>query len=197
MFIKLFIHIIQITIITLFLLNTSAIHAQTNMRIYSQAPSPEELAQTLFPKRYRGIVINDNGSIPATSLDSDSAASHEQPKQQPNMFGLLINFEYDSTNILTPSLPLLDSVGEMLNLEKTANHAVVIEGHADATGSQDYNQSLSERRARAIRRYLVSVFDIDPARLVVIGKGELELHDKANSANPVNRRVVFKPLNNS
>ena len=212
MFLQLIIRMMQIAIVTLFLSNTNAAFAQTNMRIYTQPPSPDELAQTLFPKRYRGIVINDNSSIPATSLASESsisdsstsnpstseiASGYQQPGQQENMFGLLINFEYDSTNILGPSLPLLDSVGEMLNLEKTADRAIVIEGHADSSGSQDYNQSLSERRARAIRRYLVSVFDIDPARLVVIGKGELELYDRRNSANPINRRVVFKPASES
>ena len=162
MFLKFIIYFIQITIVTFFLVNTGSAMAQSSMQIYTQPPPPEELAQTLFPKRYRGIVINDSATIPATSLAGNSSTNAERPVPHANMFGLLINFEYDSTTILRPSLPLLDSVGEMLNLKKTANQAIVIEGHADASGSQEYNQGLSERRARAIRRYLVSVFDIDP-----------------------------------
>ncbi len=165
------------------------------MKIYSQPPSPKELADILFPKRYRSIVLKeDTATIPAQPIANESTLAYTQPSQETNMFGLLINFEYDSTTIVAPSLPLLDSVGEMMNLEKTHDQAIIIEGHADAIGSDDYNQGLSERRARAIKRYLVSVFSIAPNRLVVIGKGEQELYDKNEPANAINRRVVFKPL---
>ncbi|MDH3694841.1 MAG: OmpA family protein [Gammaproteobacteria bacterium] len=165
------------------------------MRIYTQPPSPQELADVLFPQRYRSIVLKqDTTTTSAQPLADETALAYAQPAREANMFGLLIIFEYDSTTIVATSLPLLDSVGEMMKLETTPDQAIIIEGHTDAIGGYDYNQELSERRARAIKRYLVSVFSIDPARLVVIGKGKRELYDKNKPTNSINRRVVFKPL---
>jgi outer membrane protein OmpA-like peptidoglycan-associated protein len=49
--------------------------------------------------------------------------------------------------------------------------AIVIQGHTDSTGTEEHNQSLSERRATAVRNYLVQR-GIDSARMVAIGYGE-------------------------
>jgi OOP family OmpA-OmpF porin len=48
---------------------------------------------------------------------------------------------------------------------------IVISGHADRLGSEKYNQALSERRANAVRDYLISK-GIDAGRLTAQGKGE-------------------------
>ncbi|MCU7851827.1 MAG: OmpA family protein [Candidatus Thiodiazotropha sp. (ex Monitilora ramsayi)] len=161
---------------TLLMIGTA--HADSENIIYYEAPPPDEIADILFQPHYRGIVFS------------------EKPDRQPaqNMFGMLINFEFDSVKLLPDSLPMLDAIGRMMRLERTAGKRIVIEGHADAVGKSVYNQHLSERRARAIKRYLTSRFNIKADRLVTIGKGESEPHDRANPRNPVNRRVQFRPL---
>ena len=161
------------------LLSTGMVQADSANIIYYQAPPAEEIADILFQPRYRGIVIKEEGAAPAS---------------QENVFGMLINFEFDSVKILPDSLPMLDAVGRMMRLKQTAGKRIVIEGHADAVGKSSYNQSLSERRARAIKRYLTSRFQIAPSRLHAIGKGEREPHDRANPSAAVNRRVQFRPL---
>lgn len=160
------------------LLSTGTVQADSANIIYYQAPPAEEIADILFQPRYRGIVIKEE------------AASTPQK----NVFGMLINFEFDSVKILPDSLPMLDAVGRMMRLKQTAGKRIVIEGHADAVGKSSYNQNLSERRARAIRRYLISRFQIDSSRLVAIGKGERDPHDRTNPSAAVNRRVQFRPL---
>ena len=65
----------------------------------------------------------------------------------------------------------------------------MLEGHTDATGSDPYNQALSERRADAVRDYLVEQHHIEPQRLVAVGKGKKDLLDPANPEAAVNRRV--------
>ncbi|MEW8394453.1 MAG: OmpA family protein [Candidatus Thiodiazotropha sp.] len=146
--------------------------------IYYEAPPADEIADILFKPRYRGIEFNDQ---PA-------------PQQAANVFGMMINFEFDSIKIVPDSLPMLDAVGRMMQLERVAERRIVIEGHTDAIGGEPYNQHLSERRARAIKRYLISRFKIAADRLVIVGKGETEPHDRRRPANPVNRRVQFRPL---
>ena len=145
--------------------------------IYTSAPSPQEIADKLFKPRYRSIVINN------------------EPIQQKesNLFAMLINFEFDSTNILPHSYALLDSVGQMMNLESVGQKRIIIEGHTDAIGDQAYNLSLSQRRALAIKEYLENHFNVPAERMVITGKGETELYDVNNPRNKINRRVQFRP----
>ncbi len=145
--------------------------------IYFDAPSPEELASQMFPPRYRSVSI---GGEPGQ-------------RQQEAGFGMMINFEFDSTDITDESKNLLQSVGEMLGMEAARQRAIVIEGHTDAIGGAAYNQQLSEGRARAIKDYLVQQFGVAPKRLLVVGKGERELYAQKDPNAGINRRVTFRP----
>jgi OOP family OmpA-OmpF porin len=70
----------------------------------------------------------------------------------------------------------------------------VIEGHASAPGSDDYNLMLSQKRSNAVRTLLIQKFGIKAERLIAIGYGETQLLDTANTAkaNQANRRIVVK-----
>jgi OOP family OmpA-OmpF porin len=68
----------------------------------------------------------------------------------------------------------------------------VVEGHTDSVGSDTYNQRLSERRAYAVRDYMVSQFGISSGRVTAIGYGEarpIATNDTAEG-RAQNRRVV-------
>ena len=75
---------------------------------------------------------------------------------------------------------------------------VLVTGHTDRIGSDAYNQKLSERRANAVKAYLVSQ-GVDAARLQAVGKGESEpvvactgvKGKKAIECLAPNRRVVI------
>lgn len=70
----------------------------------------------------------------------------------------------------------------------------VIEGHASAPGTDDYNLMLSQKRANAVRTLLIEKYGIKAERLIAIGFGETQLLDTANTAaaNKANRRIVVK-----
>lgn len=148
--------------------------------IFEQPPSATELADILFPSSGRSIVIGG----------STTKAAPEGPK----LFGLLINFEFGTSTIVEESLPFLDSVGQMLNLDSVRSESIVIEGHTDAIGEKHFNDGLSQERALAVKDYLVSVHNVDRSRLHPVGKGEKELFDANNPNAAVNRRVQFRPL---
>ena len=158
----------------------SIINAQESLpaNIYRSAPDPETLAGELFKPRYRAVVINNE----------------IKQKKSENLFAMMINFEFDSTRLLPRSYPLLDAVGEMMNLRSVKDKRIIVEGHTDAVGRDAYNQSLSERRAQSIKRYLVSRHGVQESRLLIVGKGESDLYDKRNPDDEKNRRVQFRPL---
>ena len=65
----------------------------------------------------------------------------------------------------------------------------MLAGHTDAKGGDDYNQGLSERRAEAVKRYLIERYRIQPDHLVAVGYGEKQLKAPTDPLGAENRRV--------
>lgn len=83
-----------------------------------------------------------------------------------------ILFDFASAEIMPPARKSLDALGEALVSPELRSCCFEIQGHTDGVGSDGYNQSLSERRARAVVEYLAARFAIDAGRLLVVGYGE-------------------------
>lgn len=103
-------------------------------------------------------------------------------------------FDLDSATIKAESYRILDDVAGTLE-----NHPelrlVEVQGHTDDQGADDYNLQLSQKRAEAVRKYLIGQ-GIEPDRLVARGYGEGQPLQPGTSedAREVNRRVVFRIL---
>ena len=76
-------------------------------------------------------------------------------------------------------------------MRRFPNTQAVIEGHTSAPGDSAYNQSLSEKRAKAVRQLLIDRYGIDAGRLEAVGYGESRPLDSSNSAeaHQRNRRI--------
>ncbi len=87
--------------------------------------------------------------------------------------------------------PVLDSVSIVLN--KYPQTLLDVDGHTDNTGSPEYNQSLSERRAVSVARYLNSR-QVDARRLLVVGFGETRpiAPNNTEAGRAANRRVEVR-----
>ncbi|WP_439881494.1 OmpA family protein [Pontibacter sp. MBLB2868] len=110
-----------------------------------------------------------------------------------------VRFEFDKAIVQEAYKQLLDSV--IVALEKYPDHVLLIKGHADFIGSEEYNQALSERRAEAVKEYLVQRGVKNPDRLVTRGYGESQPLVQVNqrlskrrteTARRINRRVGFE-----
>ena len=78
-------------------------------------------------------------------------------------------FAVDSASLSQSSLGALDqAAGVLMEYPKTA---VVVHGHTDSTGAEEYNERLSLRRAKSVATYLVGR-GIDPGRVTSLGYGE-------------------------
>ena len=103
-----------------------------------------------------------------------------------------IYFDFNKATIKPESYPVLDSVAQILKENPTM--VVEIGGHTDTRGSRRYNQRLSQRRAEAVKNYLVRVHGIDPSRLIAKGYGEsrpLVKPERTEADYAKNRRVEF------
>ncbi len=110
-------------------------------------------------------------------------------------------FDFDKYNLRPESSVELDRVVAFLN--EYPNIEIEMSAHTDSKGSDDYNYTLSDNRARSVREYILSK-GITAKRIISQGYGETKpVADNANpdgSDNPdgrqLNRRVEFKILKN-
>ena len=98
-------------------------------------------------------------------------------------------FDYDSAKLDSSAKILLDSQSRFLRANTDLNF--VVEGHCDERGTREYNLALGEKRATAVRDYLV-INGIDPDRIKVIsyGKEKPAVIGSNGMAYSKNRRAV-------
>ena len=102
---------------------------------------------------------------------------------------LEIHFDYNSADINKASLQAVQELGKALSDPSLKGSTFVVAGHTDASGTDEYNQGLSERRADTIKRYLTEKFGINGSDLVTVGYGESKPKDANAPLDPTNRRV--------
>ena len=101
-----------------------------------------------------------------------------------------VYFAYDSYVLPPHEIAKVDAVGQ--HLIATPGHVLVVEGHCDERGSNEYNLSLGENRALAVRSYLVNM-GISPDRIQTRSYGEEKpaVMGSGESAWSLNRRGEF------
>lgn len=131
-----------------------------------------------------------DGSISSAPMDFNVAGSDSG-----QIAGLQsINFDYDRSSLTAEAKRRAQGNAEWIKSHPNVN--VQIEGHCDARGSIEYNLALGERRAQAVKSYLVSL-GVDGQRLSIISYGkEKPLATGETEADYArNRRANFVPLN--
>jgi len=108
---------------------------------------------------------------------------------EPKMISVELQFEKNSSELTANTKRSLSMVGQALNSEELKELKYILEGHADATGTTEYNMRLSQKRAESVKQYLVKKHNINPEKLVAVGKGEKDLLDADNPDSMKNRRV--------
>jgi flagellar motor protein MotB len=99
-------------------------------------------------------------------------------------------FAHDQWELPAEAVVTLHKLGELVQRNPKATFS--IEGHTDATGTAEYNQRLSERRAEAVKAWLVANLRIAPERIQTVGLGSSQLivpAEKSIEEQQPNRRV--------
>ncbi len=110
---------------------------------------------------------------------------------------LSIHFTTNSDEIMPGSYFTLDSLGE--TMLAFGNTYLQIEGNTDSRGSDAANLTLSQRRAEAVKKYLVQNFNIPPERFIAIGRGETNpvASNETEDGRALNRRTDIKVVLNT
>jgi peptidoglycan-associated lipoprotein len=103
---------------------------------------------------------------------------------QPVYFGL------DSDELTDSALEALKADAECINFPANAGKAVVVEGHCDPRGTDEYNLALSDRRGSGVKSYLIKL-GVDASRLTVFPKGEEESSGTDEGTWKLDRKAVI------
>jgi len=105
-------------------------------------------------------------------------------------------FDLDKAELKPAGMRGIQKLAEFLN--ENPERKVVVEGYTDSTGSDSYNQQLSERRAQSVRRALTHA-GVDPQRIQAVGYGEQYpvASNDSPSSRAMNRRVEVTISNDS
>ena len=103
-----------------------------------------------------------------------------------------VNFDFARSTLKPRATDTLDQVVAALRGQPDVSYQIV--GFTDSTGSDAYNQGLSERRAAAVRDYLVA-HGVAVAQLTSLGRGETNpiASNATKSGRAENRRVEIRP----
>lgn len=127
----------------------------------------------------RGVCVGT-----ASKCGSDTTTT---ARIEPTAFDLLITFEIGSDRLSDQARLNLTEFARALNGDALRNVQFNVDGHTDASGSDAFNLSLSERRAASVVSFLKGQ-GISPARLEATGHGESSPRD-ADPFAAINRRV--------
>ena len=141
-------------------------------------------------------VSGDSASTSASNTASSSSASSasssaadKTPAEKLAQVGDTVNFDFDSAELTVSARSTLNRQAAFLSLNPDL--MIVIEGHADERGTREYNLALGDRRATAVRDYLVAK-GINSARVrtVSYGKERPALAGSDEAAWAKNRRAA-------
>ena len=116
-----------------------------------------------------GDSASTSASNTASSSSASSSAADKTPAEKLAQVGDTVNFDFDSAELSVSARSTLNRQAAFLSLNPDL--MIVIEGHADERGTREYNLALGDRRATAVRDYLVAK-GINSARVRTVSYGK-------------------------
>lgn len=160
---------------------------------FGDTPAPAKKADNNLPvfDADKDGVIDSQDKCPSTPMvDKVDATGCTIFVDDTTSIELLVNFDHDQAVIKQQYYAEIEAIANFLTAN--SNIAIVIEGHTSSVGSAEYNKGLSLKRANAIVNRLISVHNVNESQLSVVGYGEEQLKNLANTAqaHAENRRII-------
>ncbi|PIE83118.1 MAG: peptidoglycan-associated lipoprotein [Candidatus Contendobacter odensis] len=126
---------------------------ETYSYAYDQSPTSYETYDTGTGNVYPGLPADPAQSGQTTDYGQNTTGINDTGASMVSA-DRIVYFEFDSTNILPESRAVIEKQASYL--ASNPNIITQLEGHTDASGSREYNIALGERRANAVREYMLA-----------------------------------------
>jgi len=168
--------------------NTSAKLGAANQQLALQGQTIEEQNKTLEREREARVAADKRAAQAAADLARIGSVKQEARGMVITLSGSVL-FASAKSDLLPSAQVKLNSVAEALS-QQEPDARMVVEGHTDSQGGDTYNQGLSERRAQAVRNYLVSRgIAADRVSSQGFGSSRSVADNKSSEGRANNRRV--------
>ena len=135
-----------------------------------------------------GDSASTSSASSASSASSSSAAAAKTEADKLAEVGNTVYFDFDSSELSDNAQMTLNRQAAFLNVNPTL--VIVVEGHADERGTREYNLALADRRATAVRDYLLAKgLNSARVRTVSYGKERPAVEGSTEAAWEKNRRA--------
>lgn len=140
---------------------------------------------------YDAISNNQNKDYQSNIKNIDDSATVVTQNSNDDILQI-IYFDFDKSKLSDISLK---NIHNFVKINKSIIKDYIVIGHTDTKGSKEYNQILSNKRAKTVKLILIEL-GIDAENIKVIGKGEEDLRVKTEDEieHPANRRAEISPL---
>lgn len=157
---------------------------KTSLRQHNDPAVEDELLRLEWGRRDEIIKAEEikRGLTPPRGLEAVGVAP---------AIDLRVHFAYDRADLSDKGRAQADEMAKAVEEPALKTRRFRVIGHTDEHGGDAYNQGLSERRARAVRDYLVEHHGVDAGRITAEGRGKRDLlyHGGSDQAQAMNRRV--------
>jgi OOP family OmpA-OmpF porin len=142
-------------------------------------------SKSAAPARVAAPVVSQAIAEPEVEVE-------QEPEQEVRTITVRLNveFEFNKDTVLAVYGDQLDAIAAAMKAQDDID--LVLEGHTDSRGADQYNMSLSDRRAKAVKAKLVEDYGIPAARISAVGYGETQpiATNETDEGRARNRRVV-------
>jgi outer membrane protein OmpA-like peptidoglycan-associated protein len=150
----------------------------------SLSATPADTSQTVDRKFLDSVKNRTTRSLTTNEREQIAEIAKDRPS-----IDVEINFDYRSAKIGPSAVPSVTALGKALTSPELKGTTFIVAGHTDGKGSFPVNQDLSEKRADAIKQYLVDHFKVPASTLVTVGYGKTKLKNESDPFGGENRRV--------
>lgn len=161
---------------------------ETEKRLRDCAEIEKILTNRIYSLEQHDSSLHSELSILKRENDSLVSVLKTFSENQINYYALpfSVQFDNDCFNIKTSEMTKIKAVANLMNSDTTISYTV--SGFCDNTGSQEYNQKLSEKRAESVK-YALMKYGVKEEQIVINGYGkDMPFGD---STQAINRRVSF------
>ncbi|MEE3339603.1 MAG: OmpA family protein [Hallerella sp.] len=158
----------------------------------------EEPAQTASAEDSAAIAKAKADSLEKARLEAERLEAERLEAERARVEKLInelmsddVYFDFDKSELTEKAKEILTQVGDILL--KEPRFVIVVEGHTDARGTEDYNMTLGSKRAMKVKEFL-SAYGVGNERMETVsyGKEKPKAAGESEEAYAQNRRANFK-----
>ena len=161
----------------------------TEVPMDTQVTDEERARAEAERERQRSIGEED---IESSRLTEEAEAQRiREATEKANFLNSKVYFDFDNSSLTEDARTILLDQAKWLKQNK--NTSIVVEGHCDNRGTEEYNLALGSRRAQSVKDFLVNA-GVEPSRIVTVSYGEERpaVRGDNEEAWSKNRRAEFR-----